>query len=293
MSDSPVLSTLTLPLDIQSDDVIGFRDQLGARIAALLSPAQGPQSVVLPAGVEHLDALPSHIDKPWKRFDAAVTELASFRATRAGALANDTFAAADEPEQEAANADADDRWRAFEQWNRGAAGLSDDGDAPSPTEARWLFAQLFPVPDGLRFITRRPRVQWSAMEQRMAVLQSDRAKDVLDGFGGGRHHAQLAAAHTRFGKAFGFTSAVIEPDGGPTDGRPQWLLARDTLRTLVQKVETYADPEIDGSEALTTFLLGPYIEMITDLERVRRAREKKAQQAPTAPAAPAEAAKTP
>jgi hypothetical protein len=232
----------------------------------------------------HLDVLPPHIDLPWKRFDAAVNDLSTFRETRAGALADEAHTASDESEKNAANADADDRWRALEQWNGGAAGLSDDGEAPPPAEARWLYAQLFPAPEGLRFITRRPRAQWTAMVQRMKVLQGDRAQAVIAGFGGERHWKQLAASHARFGKAFGFTLAVVEPIGGPTDGRPQWVTARDALRMLVQKIESYADPEIAGSEALVAFLLAPYVEMADDLAKdQRRARPKKAEPAPAPP----------
>jgi hypothetical protein len=279
MSESPTLSTLTMPTELNADDLLGLRDQLGARIAALLPPPKGAkkpaQPVALPAGVEPMDALPPQIDRPWKRFDAAAKELATFRGDRASAQANEAHAAGDLTEQDAANADADDRWRAFERWNAGAAGLKDDGKSPPPAEARWLYARLFPAPEGLRFITRRPRVQWTAMEQRMTLLQEDRAQAVIQGFGGARHHQQLAAAHARFGKAFGFTVAIVQPDGGPTDGRPQWVTARDALRTLVQKIESWADPDIAGSEALAAYLLGPYVEMVADLEKGRRTRTKK------------------
>jgi hypothetical protein len=290
MSDSPLLSTLTLPAELDADDVLGFRDQLAARVTALLSPAKGDKkaegSAVLPTGVKPIKALPAHIDLPWKRFDGAATELAAFRKDRATAQADEVHAAADETEQDAANADADDRWRAFEKWNAGAAGLADDGKAPSPGEARWLYAQLFPAPEGLRFITRRPRTQWAAMDRRMGLLQEKRPQAILEGFGGTRHHQQLVAAHVRFGKAFGFTAVVIEADGGPTDGRPQWIHAREALRTLVQKIESYADPEIEGSAALAAFLLAPYVEMAADLEKSRKSRARRVEPASPPAAGP-------
>ena len=288
MSDLPAFSTLALPPDLDAADVLGLRDQLRARLAAVVLPQAkkkhaGEGDLALPDGMEPLDALPIHIDRPWQRFDAAATELQVFRDSRASAQADMVHAASDQTEQNAANADADDRWRAVEQWNGGAAGLAEDGATPSPTEARWLYAQLFPPPDGLRFITRRPRAQWTAMEQRMKVLEGDRAQAVIAGFGGARHRDQLVASHARFGKAFGFTLAVIEPVGGPTDGRPQWVTAREALRTLVQKIESYADPDIEGSEALVTFVLRPYVEMVVDLDKSRRARAKKPEPAPTPP----------
>ncbi|WP_437909598.1 hypothetical protein WME95_17980 [Sorangium sp. So ce327] len=73
---------------------------------------------------------------------------------------------------------------------------------------------------GLRFITRRPRVQWAAMVQRMKTLEEERAQVVIEQFGGTRHYRQLVAAHARFGEAYGFTTVVLAKDGGPTDGRP-------------------------------------------------------------------------
>jgi len=270
-----MFSTIVLPPDLVADDVIGLRDQMSARIAAVLRPKGGKRKegdAPLPKGVEPVAALPPHIDRPWRRFDAAATELQGFRGLRASAQADQRHAAPSEAERSAANTGSDDRWRAFEQWNAGAAGLSDDGQTPSPSEARWLYAQLFPAPEGLRFITRRPRVQWAAMVQRMKTLEEERAQAVIEQFGGTRHYRQLVAAHARFGEAYGFTTVVLAKDGGrgQTDGRPQWSAARDALRSLIQKIESHADPEIPGSEALAAFLLAPYVEMVDDLGRARR-----------------------
>lgn len=287
MSESPVFSTMVLPPELVADDVIGLRDQIGARIAAVLRPKGGKRKegdASLPGGLEPLAALPPHIDKPWRRFDSAATELQGFRTMRASALADQSHAAASDSERGAANTNSDDRWRAFEQWNAGAAGLSDDGETPSPSEARWLYAQLFPAPEGLRFITRRPRVQWAAMVQRMKTLEGARAQAVIEGFGGTRHYRQLVAAHTRFGEAYGFTTVVVAKEGGPTDGRPQWSAARDALRSLIQKIENHADPEIPGSEALAAFLLAPYVEMVDDLARSRRRAPARRPEAVPAPA---------
>ncbi|WP_437640310.1 hypothetical protein [Sorangium sp. So ce854] len=57
----------------------------------------------------------------------------------------------------------------------------------------------------------------------------------------------------------------------------------DALRSLIQKIESHADPEIPGSEALAAFLLAPYVEMAEDLARSRRkAPAKKPEAAPAA-----------
>ena len=294
MSESPMFSTIVLPPELVADDVIGLRDQVSARIAAVLRPKGGKRKegdAPLPKGVELLAALPPHIDRPWKRFDTAATDLQGFRVMRASAQAEQRHSAATEAERSAANTDSDDRWRAFEQWNAGAAGLSDDGETPVPSEARWLYAQLFPAPDGLRFITRRPRLQWTAMVQRMKTLEEERAQAVIEGFGGARHHRQLVAAHARFGDAYGFTTVALAKEGAPTDGRPQWSAARDALRSLIQKIESHADPEIPGSEALAAFLLAPYVELVDDLARSRRRAPARKPEA--VPAPPAGAVDTP
>lgn len=286
MSDAPVLSTLSLPPELDADDVLGLRDQLRSRLSAVVysKGKKGAGGLALPEGVKPLAELPKLIELPWKRFDIAVNELQGLRHARASAQAEEAHAASDESERAAANSDVDDRWRALEQWNGGAAGLAEDGAKPSPAEARWLYAQLFAAPDGLRFITRRPRAQWAAMVQRMSVLGEDRAKAVIEGFGGSRHFQQLVKAHARFGKAYGFTTVVTEPVGSPTDGRPQWITARDALRGLVQKIETYADPDLEGSEALVAFVLEPYVEMVNDLAKNRRtSRSKKVEATPTPP----------
>lgn len=67
MSNAPALSTLTLPPDLVADNVLGFRDQLRARVAAVLRPKgkkHAAGDVELPDGLAPLDSLPAHIDRP-------------------------------------------------------------------------------------------------------------------------------------------------------------------------------------------------------------------------------------
>ncbi|WP_437592377.1 hypothetical protein [Sorangium sp. So ce1000] len=199
-----MFSTMVLPPDLVADDVIGLRDQMSGRLAAVLRPKGGKRKEgdpPLPGGVEPLAALPPHID--------------------------------------------------------------------------------------------RPRIQWTAMVQRMKTLKEERAQAVIEGFGGTRHYRQLVAADARFGEAYGFTTVVLAREGGlgQTDGRPQWSAARDALRSLIQKIESHADPEIPGSEALAAFLLAPYVEMVDDLARSRR--KAPARKPEAVPARPFGARETP
>ncbi|WP_437942942.1 hypothetical protein [Sorangium sp. So ce341] len=66
MSESPMFSTMVLPPDLVADDVIGLRDQMSARVAAVLRPRGGKRreaDAPLPKGLEPLAALPPHIDR--------------------------------------------------------------------------------------------------------------------------------------------------------------------------------------------------------------------------------------
>lgn len=300
MSDSTSFSVVALPPELEAGQMLACRDQMGARIDLVAPPkdddskkkkkkSQEEPETVLPPGVVQMEALPEQIALPWKRFLVAAAALEKLRAERAAAQADEAHTADDETEQDLANTHSDDRWRAFEAWNSGACRLDDDGEGPSPTQARWLYAQLFPAKDGgLRFITRGWRLQWAAMVPKMEVLAGETAQAVINGFGGARHYKQLVESHKRYGKAFGFSTVVIEPVGGPTDGRPQWTTARDAFRTVIQKIEGYADPQIAGSEPLANFLLKPFADMVEDLQKARRIARKKAEPAAPVPVPAAE-----
>jgi hypothetical protein len=122
------------------------------------------------------------------------------------------------------------------------------------------------------------------MAQRMTSLQGERAQAVVKGFGGTLHCRQLVVSHERLGQAYGFTTVVVASNRGPTHGRRQWSAARDARRTLIQKIESHADPEIPGSEALATLLLGPYVERVDDLTRaLRPCRARKPEAVPATP----------
>lgn len=295
MSDFPAFSAVILPQGLLANDLFGCHDEMAVRFAALLAPPEPknkkkkdkessePEEPKLPDGIEPFAAIPPQIDRPWKRFVTALGALRSFRHTRESAQADAAFNAGDAKAQDVANTGSDDRWRAFEPWLRAQAGLADDGKAPAPSEARWLHAQLFPPPEGLRFITRRPRRQWAEMERRMGILAGERAAAVVRDFGGTRHLEQLVEAHKRFGDAFGYTAIVEETADVETDGRPEWAAARESFRALIGKIEHYADPDIAGSEAVAEFLLAPFHKLVRELEQAAKPAKKPAADAKKGP----------
>lgn len=287
MPISATFSSVSLPAETTGDDLISCHDRMAARMDVLVIPknkagaakkkkAGDPDEAApkLPEGLAPIAELPALIANPWRRFSSAVAALEKVRDDRASALADAEHAKGDLKEQAVANQESDEAWRAWEMWLGSQGKLRDDGKGPSPAEARWLYTQVFPLPEGLQFIKRRPDVQWSAMKTRMRTLAGERAQGVIAGFGGGRHHEQLTESHQRFGNAFGYREYTEEAPSAITDTRPEGAVVRDALRELVLKLEAYADPAEEGTEAVTAFLLRPFEQLQQSIEAARRAAKK-------------------
>jgi hypothetical protein len=112
------------------------------------------------------------------------------------------------------------------------------------------------------------------MKTRMRTLAGERAQAVIAGFSGGRHYEQLIESHQRFGDAFGYREYAEETPAAVTDTRPEGAVARDMLRELILKLEAYADPAVEGTEAVAGFLLRPFEQLQQAIEAVRRAAKK-------------------
>jgi hypothetical protein len=277
-----------LPNEVMASDVITCHDRMRARIY-LLVPSMAPapdkkakkksdeeeEAPKLPEGLSVMKELPRGLNFAWDRFTAAVAAHEEVRDARATGLADKALQAESESEKAVANAESDESWRTMEKWTASVAGLREDGRQPSPAEARWLYAQLFPAETGLKFIRYRPDVQWDEMKTRMRTLATERGKAVIDGFGGQRHHSQLLASHERFAKAYG-CSEVDDEAEVRTDTRPEGQVARDALRDLVFKIEAYADPADPQSELLAKFLLRPYERLMKNVESARKGTKKPA-----------------
>ncbi len=284
---SAIFSSVSLPAEATADDLISCHDRMAARVDVLVVPknkagaakkkkAGDPDEAApkLPEGLAPIAELPSLIANAWRRFSSAVAALEKVRDDRASALAEAEHAKGDLKEQAVANQESDEAWRALEMWLGSQMKLRDDGKEPSPVEARWLYTQVFPLPEGLQFIKRRSEVQWGGMKTRMRTLAGERAQAVITGFGGGRHYEQLTESHQRFGDAFGYREYAEETPAAVTDTRPEAAVVRDTLRELILKLEAYADPAEEGTEAVAAFLLRPFEQLQQSIEAVRRAAKK-------------------
>lgn len=298
MALSANYSSVVLPNEVMASDIIACHDRMQTRIFLLvpsLSPApdkkgkkkkdEEEEASKLPEGLSPMKDLPRGINFVWQRFSAAVTAHQDVRDARSAGLADKAFQAATDSEKRIANAESDQSWRAVEKWNAGAAGLREDNEQPSPTEARWLYAQLFAADEGLKFIRANPDAQWDGMKSRMRVLATDRAQAVIKGFGGNRHYAQLLASHDRFAKAYGCSDIDDEAEVR-TDTRPEGQVARDALRDLIFKIEAYADPDDPQSEAIAKFLLRPYERLMKNVEATRK-NTKRGESPANKPADPA------
>ena len=285
MSDALELAKVRLPVGMQAADVLSVYEQMAQRVAAVLqftgdtkphrAAADGDDvPVELPAGIKRAPKLPDILQGPWDRLSTRVGELADVRGARDRAAADPNVEDL-AGEQTTANVECDESYRAFESWLEGWTLARDDGQKPSPADALWLYEAVFPAADGLRFVNLRPRRQWVAMKPRMETLAGERAQTIITGLGGARLHQQLAAAHARFGRAYGFLAVTTDTDEGPIDARPEFSAAKDALRDFVRKLDTYAEPTIPGSEALSTFLLKPYLDLVSELAAAQQRTSKK------------------
>lgn len=217
--------------------------------------------MALPAGLKAVERLPGQIAGPWGRFTAAVARLVEVRAAIGKAAVGAEVEGATEQAQ--ANTEADELWRAVEGWLGRVA-------APSSTTVRC------PAPPTRRGSTRSSsaaggaQVHHGSTEPAVGV---DEAQDGAAGEGAGAHpglrrRADLPAAR---GRPRALRAGVRVPRGAReeeavvTDSRPEFQACKDCLRDFLLKVESYAEPTEPGSEAMSAFLLRPYLDMADEL----------------------------
>ena len=263
-----------LPARMQAADVLALGEQLDARFAAILPGAPTP-----PVGCPIDVAVPATVSASHGRFVVTLTALREATAKRHDADS-------DQPDVEAqssANRASDTAWRVIHRWLGAWANRAEDGAAPTAADAQRLFGRLFPKPEGLRFIARHPRRQWTSMQTRMDILAAPETTALVTALGGARLLARLTATHAAFGHVFAFTTAQ-SPSVAAAVVLPQFVAAKEALRDYVRKVAGSADPDIRDSEALAAWLLGPFRELVADFAAQPATRSKTP--APRAPVAP-------
>lgn len=264
-------ASVQLPAEIETGDLLALGDQLHARLHEVTKPRRKGEAP--PAGCPVGASVSAPVEASWKRLSAGLAALREVTAKR-----DHPDAAEPALDPDASNASSDEAWRAFDAWLGGWAKHRDDGKKPGAAEARALQARLFPKPGGMQFIGWRPRKQWTAMTSRMAILAEPGVAALVKALGGERMSDALEVTHADFGKAYGFTAAQSDEAEG-VDTRPQILTVKDALRAYVKKVEGSADPDVAGSEALASWLLGPFDALVAEFS----ARPSAARAKPAAP----------
>lgn len=272
------VASVELPLGAQVGDLLGVVDQLEMQAKAALSPKGGA------VDAPRVKALAPVVDDALAALLEARDALKAVEAKRATHAAPDV----DADVTAAANAAADDGWRALEKLLDAGRALT-DAERPGRDEAEALYARLFDA-EGLRFVNHRPRRQWDSAQRLVAVLAEPDVGCTIEALGGKRHLRALLKAHHEFGAAFGFLKATAVGPEGVTDTRAEQLALQAALREYVVKVAAQVSPRIAGSAELCRFLLAPYRELVEDLAKIPKSAPAKKPQAPAKPA-PAEDAK--
>ncbi len=275
MSTGEENTNVQLPSKLEGSDLLGLFDQLDARREAVRAGRRKGHGV--PDGCPIDAAMPAVVAASWKRLSHAIGELRALTGQR-----DHTLSTAPAVDPSTANGDSDEAWRAFEGWLLGWTRHRDDGQKPSGADAQALYTRLFPRPDGLKFIGWRPRKQWSSMQSRMTLLAEPEIAASVSAIGGDRLLAALRAMHDTFGKAYGFTAAKPETEATIV-ARPQFLAGKDALRDYVKKVEGSADADVADSEALATWLLGPFNELVHEFASNPRAKQMPGAPSPVTP----------
>lgn len=256
MSSDNDHASVQLPAAVERGDLLALGDQLQVRFVEVTKTHR--KGAEVPVGCPVGAVVPPAVTASWKRFHGSVVALREATALRDRPEAPSTTLVPD-----TCNAASDQAWRACEGWLAGWTQHRDDGVAPGAVEADALYRRVFPAPTGMKFIGWRPRKQWSAMKDRMAIFAEPAVLSTMKALGGERLVEALRVTHADFGAAYGFTAATADEAEG-VDARPQLLAVKDALRGYVKKVEGSADPDVHGSEALAAWLLGPFDSLVAE-----------------------------
>ena len=253
------VASVELPSGMQLADLLTVIDQIVVQVkAALAKPSKKGDD-----GVPHVEALVPVVKRA---FDRLVSRREVLRELESKRQPDEPAKTAEE--EHTSDVTLDDAWKGVERVTDAGTKLT-DGVSPGRVEAERLHAKVFGKA-GLKFTNLRPRRQWDASCERMAIVTAPDAVATLDAIGGARYLAALRKAHHEFGITFGFLKHTIPNEEAVTDTREEQLAAHHALRDFVLRVSANADEEDSESVAFARFVLKPYAELVDDLSRDAR-----------------------
>lgn len=276
------VASVDLPQGTQTEDMLSVADQLEAQAKAAISDDR-------PDGLPVIKRLDETVEEALEALLDSRDILRKMEAQRVAAVT------VSDDDNEAANNNADDAWRAIERFLEGKSYLPDRG-TPGRKDASRLHALLFRGErDGLKFVNTRPRRQWDVARELIAEIEKPDNKKVIQELGGERELKALLRTHREFGLAFGFLKAQDVGPEAVTDTRAQQLALQAALRNYLLKVTARVTKRDPKTAMLARYLLKPYVEMVEDLAKSSRRKTPSRSTADAPPPAgkPADVVNTP
>ncbi len=183
------------------------------------------------------------------------------------ALDEATLPQVDETDTEAkrkADRVVDRAWSATFRWLGGWCKLPASRN-PHLAESLALFQLAFP--DALSFTKLKYRIQWKESQARLDAIKRDGHDKTFKQLGGEVFLQHLRETQEAYGKALHITAPLPDQPSSP-EVRPLLDAGLVALRDFVMKVGAHADPDVEGSEALSEALLRPLSEWVTQRSEV-------------------------
>lgn len=222
--------------------------------------------------VLHLKALPASIQRALDRTLLAQAALDAVLAPQTSE--GDTQA------KRKADRVVDNGWAALFAWLNGWCLLPPERN-PHLDEMLALRDLVFGK-EGLQFTQLPFKIEWHESKARLDAIARDGHDKSIKKLGGAPFVDHLLEANDTYGKVLGITRVL--PETTEADLRAKQLAAMDAIRVFVTRASAHAEPEVEGSEALSKSLLAPIVRW--ESRPVAAGDEGDATPAIPAPAAP-------
>jgi hypothetical protein len=124
----------------------------------------------------------------------------------------------------------DHAWGALRDWLSAWGRLEGE---PQAERARGVEARVFP--DGLTFLTKPYKAEWSESEMRLSLLKREKLEGAIEGLGGAPFLRSVQRAHRAYGEALHITTSRPEP-AETADVRSALDATHDALRDYLVQV---------------------------------------------------------